>query len=73
MDDISASLCVDPAPVLEGLLVRRHSCRLRQFFGLAPERHIVCGLSFGYADNAHPANGFRTSRAPLEDAVTWID
>lgn len=46
---------------------------IREFFGLAPERRIVCGISFGYEDTAHPANGFRTSRAPLASAITWTD
>jgi nitroreductase len=28
-------------------------------------------ISFGYEDEAHPANGFRTGRAPLEEVVEW--
>lgn len=51
----------------------RHPQVLREFFGLAPERRIVCGISFGYEDTTHPANGFRTSRAPQEHAITWAD
>ncbi|MCA0239973.1 MAG: nitroreductase [Proteobacteria bacterium] len=47
-------------------LVRRH-------FGLADDRRVVCGISFGHADAAHPANGFRTTRAGLAEAVTWRD
>jgi hypothetical protein len=31
---------------------------------------VVVGISFGYADRAHPVNAFRTSRAPLDDVVT---
>ena len=45
--------------------------RVRSFLGLGDERLVVCGISFGYADETHPANGFRTSRAALGDAVTW--
>lgn len=47
-------------------LIRRH-------FGLAADRKVVCGISFGYEDAAHPANRFRTTRAELEDAVIWAD
>lgn len=45
----------------------------REHWGLDPQRRVVCGLAFGLEDPAHPANGFRTSRAPLADAVQWID
>ncbi len=44
---------------------------LREWFGLPEERQIVCGISLGYADANHPANNFRTTRAPLSDVVTW--
>lgn len=44
---------------------------LREFFGLAPERKVVCAISFGYADDEHPANTFRTSRADVDTVVTW--
>jgi nitroreductase len=46
---------------------------VRSHFGLGDDRLVVCGISFGYEDAAHPANGFRTSRAPLAEAVTWVD
>lgn len=45
----------------------------RERLGLAPDRKLVCGISFGYQDSAHPANSFRTSRAPVAHAVTWIE
>ena len=45
--------------------------RVRRFLGLDEGRLVVCGISFGYADDTHPANGFRTSRAELSDVVTW--
>lgn len=48
-----------------------HPSVIRSHFGLPPERQVICGISFGYEDSAHPANGFRTDRAPLEDTVTW--
>jgi len=48
------------------------SALLRSFFGLGDDRHVVCGISFGYADAAHPANGFRTSRADVTTAAAWV-
>ena len=49
-----------------GPLVRAH-------FGLPDDRRLVCGISFGFADTEHPANRFRTSRAPLADAMQWVE
>lgn len=46
---------------------------VRGHFGLPDERLVVCGISFGYEDKTHPANGFRTTRAALEEAVAWVD
>ncbi|MGR3614982.1 MAG: nitroreductase [Paracoccaceae bacterium] len=44
---------------------------LHEHLDIPEDRLILCALSFGYADAIHPANGFRTDRAPLEDFVTW--
>jgi len=41
--------------------------------GLPGDRMIVCVVSFGYADTAHPVNGFRTSRAGIADVVSFLD
>lgn len=46
---------------------------VREHFRLGPDRSVLCGISFGYADHDHPANGFRTGRAPVSDFVTWED
>ncbi len=46
---------------------------LRKFFGLAPERKMVCGISFGYADTQHAINSYRTQRAPVSEAVTFLE
>jgi len=50
-----------------------YSPLLREFFGLPDNREIVCGASFGWPDLDHPANGFRSRRAELGDAVTWLN
>ncbi|MDR7252725.1 nitroreductase [Nocardioides sp. BE266] len=44
---------------------------LRAHFDLPDTRRVVVGISFGYADTDHPVNGFRTSRAGLDDVVRW--
>jgi nitroreductase len=47
--------------------------RIRDFFGLTADRKIVCGVSFGYSDRSHPANGFRTARADVETVANWLN
>ncbi|HUN50928.1 MAG TPA: nitroreductase [Candidatus Sulfotelmatobacter sp.] len=51
----------------------RHSSFVRQYFGLADDRRVVCGISFGFADHADKINSYRTSRADLAEAVTFVD
>jgi len=46
---------------------------LKRLLSIPSDRHVLCGMSFGYKDSSHAANGFRTSRAPLSDVVTWVD
>lgn len=45
---------------------------LREHLGIATDRTIICGLSFGLEDSAHKANGFRTTRAPIAETTTWV-
>lgn len=49
-----------------------HPAAIRAHFGLPPERQVICGIAFGYEDPAHPANRFRTTRAALDDTVSWF-
>ena len=42
---------------------------LREWFGLPSRRLVVCGISFGFEDREHPANAFRTERAPLDEIL----
>ncbi|QOZ30955.1 nitroreductase [Bradyrhizobium sp. CCBAU 53421] len=53
--------------------IARHSGLIRRHFNLADDRRVVCGISFGYADNAHKVNSYRTSRATVADTVTFVD
>ena len=51
----------------------RRSAFLKRWFGIPADRLVVCGISFGLADPGHPANRFRTPRAPLADVVRWVE
>jgi len=44
---------------------------VRRHFGIADDRMILCAISFGYGDPDHPANGFRTGRADVDDIIDW--
>ncbi|MCW1385022.1 nitroreductase [Novosphingobium sp. KCTC 2891] len=46
---------------------------VHEHFGIPEDRLVVCGASFGYAAADHPANAFRSRRAPLEEVVSWVD
>ncbi len=46
---------------------------IRDYWGIDDSLRMICGISFGYADEEHSINTFRTSRAPLEESVTWIE
>lgn len=52
--------------------VAAHPGVWRRHLAIPPGRRIVCGIAFGRQDPAHPANAFRTGRAPLEEVVTWV-
>lgn len=45
---------------------------LREYFSIPEGREVVCGISFGFADTAHPANGFRTSRVAVDEAAWFV-
>ncbi len=45
---------------------------IRRHFQLGNDRRVVCGISFGYEDRAHPANSYRTSRADVAEAATFV-
>ena len=42
-----------------------------EVLGLAEDRLFYCGMALGYADEAHPINGWRTDREPLESYATF--
>lgn len=44
---------------------------VRAELGIPDEIGVLCGLCFGYEETSHPANRTRTTRAPLEENVTF--
>jgi nitroreductase len=50
-----------------------YASMIRAHLGVGDDRRVVCAISFGYADDSHLANGYRTTRAAVEDAVTFLD
>lgn len=52
--------------------VALYSDAVRSFLDLPEDRLVVCAVAMGHPDAQHPANGFRTERARLEDAVTVV-
>lgn len=46
---------------------------LREWFELPDTRKVLCGIAFGYPDLEHPSAKFMSRRAPIADAVTFVD
>ncbi|MGR3322481.1 MAG: nitroreductase family protein [Pseudooceanicola sp.] len=42
---------------------------LHDHFAIPEDRMVLCAITFGYEDTAHPANAFRTDRAPLDEIL----
>jgi nitroreductase len=45
---------------------------VKRELAIPQERPMVCAVSFGYEDKSHAANSYRTTRAPLEQAVRFV-
>jgi nitroreductase len=45
---------------------------VRSFVKMPPEQMLFCALAIGYGDRTHPANSFRSPRAPLADFCTFL-
>jgi nitroreductase len=45
---------------------------VREYFNIPEDRLIVYGASFGYADDSHPTNGFRSRRADPRVTARWV-
>jgi len=42
------------------------------FVGMPPEQMLFCAMAIGYGDRGHPANSFRSPRAPLAEFCKLI-
>ncbi|MET0885277.1 MAG: nitroreductase [Mycetocola sp.] len=51
--------------------IARYSPFVREHFGLDASQRVLLAVSFGYADDQHPANSFRTARAGLNEAARF--
>ncbi|MFC7504891.1 nitroreductase, partial [Nocardioides sp. GCM10030258] len=44
---------------------------VREFFDIGDDEAVLLGVSFGWSDEQHPANNYRTSRVDLSSIVQW--
>lgn len=49
-----------------------YAADIREHFSLPDNQRVVCGISFGWPDDAAAANGFKTERAVQSEVVTWV-
>ncbi|TFE47339.1 nitroreductase [Paraburkholderia dipogonis] len=49
----------------------RHAHFVREYFDIPDTQHMICAISFGYAENEHPVNRFRTTRAGVDDLTRF--
>lgn len=69
---MNAAQAVGVATIAQAALAR-YSDFIRRYFEMDEDRRVVCAISFGYEDGSHPANNFRTARAPLTEVVQWLE
>lgn len=53
--------------------IAMRSKTLRNLLGLADDRLVLCGISFGFPDTDHASSQVRTDRADMVDVVTYIE
>ena len=46
---------------------------VRTVLDLPDDRRVVCGISFGHPDPEHPSAQFMSTRAPITEAVMFVD
>jgi nitroreductase len=44
---------------------------IREQLGIDPSLKLLFGISFGYPNEASPANGYRINKAPIEESITF--
>lgn len=45
---------------------------VRSRFGIEASHKLICAVSFGYGENAHPINNYRTERAEIEQVARFV-
>jgi nitroreductase len=45
---------------------------VRAFVAMPPEQMLFCAVAIGYGDHAHPANSFRSPRAPVGEFCSFF-
>ncbi len=65
-----AARAVNVASIAQAALAA-YAGAVRAHFDIAATRQILCGISFGRANLAHPANSFRTTRASPDEVIDW--
>jgi len=55
---------------MQELWMTRHTF-IRRFFAIRDELQVYRGMAVGYADAAHPINSERTTRAPVDELMTF--
>lgn len=55
-----------------GLIVA-YADEIADVLNLSPEKEILLGIAMGYADDAAPANNFRTGREELSEILSWYE
>ena len=66
-----AALALGVGSIAQAALARRSDV-VRDYLKLADDRRVVCGISFGYPKHDHIINSYRTTRADLSEAVTFV-
>jgi nitroreductase len=66
-----AALALGIGSIAQAALARRSDV-VREYLKLPEDQRVVCGISFGYPKHDHIINSYRTSRAPLSEAVTFV-
>ena len=57
--------------IAQAALARRSDI-VRKHFGIADDRRVVCGISFGVPDHDALVNSYRTTRATVSDTVKFV-
>jgi nitroreductase len=71
MSFMLAAHALDVATVAQASIAHRADV-IHEELSLPSHQIVICAISFGLSDRAHPANSFRMSRAPIDQVVEFI-